>query len=675
MVLDPARTQGLADPVVALYQRAEIYLIRCIRDALIRTGEAPSWAEAQLLMIRQERGNVEGMADALHRRLGTTWRDSIETAYLRGQIEAEKELATIPDSVLDTRPIPQALNTDAVYALTAEAIGIMTPVHQGILRRTEDIWRSIVAEATGYSVTGSMTTYQAAKNAFTRMAREGLPYFQDRRGRKWGLDTYAEMAVRTATNKALIAGHTDTMVQNGIDLVVVSSHKNPAPQCAPYERKVLSLTGKFAPGTHRIGDSIVNVKATMQDAEASGLHHPNCRHTHSAYIPGYTRVSDAPYDGDDTGYKATQKQRYYERQIRASKRMEEAAIDERDARAARQRTKAYQAKLRDHIEEYDLPRRRHREQVRKPDNGRLSIKFDIPKQTTPKPKPVSSGGRRHRRDGDGRVSVADILAKNKVDNKLTRADNKRTRAEEEKAYRRAHRLDYVDVEDMPKAVFKESAGGKTLAGIPKTNRTGWDIIKKEANPRYGTDDSYGVNCVRVANAVELRRRGYDVQAGPTGFRPDSAANWGVCSKTRLVFNDLTDEKLKFQPSTTDVAINAWETTDGKNRVFMQADKAVPGVSGGVNGATVKMFEDAMPDGASGFATTQWKKRDVGHIWNWVKEDGKIRFFEAQSKKGFIDNAMYLKMARNGSLKMVRVDDLVPTDDVLKVINITEAGEV
>lgn len=665
MVLDPARTQGLADPVVALYQRAEIYLIRCIRDALIRTGEAPSWAEAQLLMIRQERGNVEGMADALHRRLGTTWRDSIEAAYLRGQIEAEKELATIPDSVLPDRPIPQALNTDAVYALTAEAIGVMTPVHQGILRRTEDIWRSIVAEATGYSVTGAMTTHQAAKNAFTRMAREGLPYFVDKRGRKWGLDTYAEMAVRTATNKALIAGHTNTMVEHGIDLVVVSSHKNPAPQCAPYERKVLSLTGQFAPGTHRIGDNIVNVVATMQDAEANGLHHPNCRHTTSAYIPGYTKVSDAPYDGDDTGYKATQKQRYYERQIRASKRMEEAAIDEADVRAARQRTRAYQAKLRDHIEEHDLPRRRHREQLQKPNDGRLSIKFDIPKQPTSKPKPVSSGGRRHRRAGDSSVSVADILAKNQVAKKLTKA--------EEKAYRRANRLDYVDVDDMPKAVFKESAGGKTLADIPKTNRTGWDRIKNEANPQYGTNDAYGVNCVRVANTVELRRRGYDVQAGPTGFRVDSAANWGVRTKTQLVFDDLTDGKLQFRPSTTDIAINAWETTDGKKRVFMQADKAMPGVSGGVNGATVKMFEDAMPDGASGFATTQWKKKNVGHIWNWVKEDGKIRFFEAQTPAGFIDNERYLNMAKNGSLKMVRVDDLVPTDDVLKVINITEAG--
>lgn len=670
MVLDPARTQGLADPVVALYQRAEIYLIRCIRDALIRTGEAPSWAEAQLLMIRQERGNVEGMADALHRRLGTTWRDSIETAYLRGQIEAEKELATIPDNVLPNRPIPQALNTDAVYALTAEAIGMMTPVHQGILRRTEDIWRSIVAEATGYSVTGSMTTYQAAKNAFTRMVREGLPYFQDRRGRKWGLDTYAEMAVRTATNKALIAGHTDTMVQHGIDLVVVSSHKNPAPQCAPFERKVLSLTGQFAPGTHRIGDSIVNVRATMRDAEASGLHHPNCRHTHSAYIPGYTRVSDVPYDGDDSGYKATQKQRYLERQIRASKRMEEAAIDESDVRAARQRTRAYQAKLRDHIEEYDLPRRRHREQVRKPDNGRLSIKFDIPKQPTPKPKPVSSGGRRHKRAGDGSVSVADILAKNgKVSAKSagnkTQKATKARKATKKTSPKKTVVLAQTEVK-LPPPVLPDPTPKATLQKLPKTKRTGWEQIASEAN-----GDSR-MNCARVVNAVEMRRRGYDVQAHASPFLPDAKANMEIHKAAVTARrNAVQNPKLKTQITTGDVGMAAWRTKDGKSRVFWQSGKGTRSKS--ANKATVDRFQTDMPEGASGFVAAQIDGTNAGHIWNWVKQDGEIRFYDAQQQAGFVNNAFHLLSAKEGTLQMVRVDDLIPTDDVIRIVNPKQGG--
>ncbi|WP_230622893.1 MULTISPECIES: phage minor capsid protein [Corynebacterium] len=69
-------------------------------------------------------------------------------------------------------------------------------------------------------------------------------------------------------------------------------------------------------------------------------------------------------DPGHEGYQATQKQRYLERQIRASKRMEAAAIDPRDIDTAKQRIRAYQAKLRDHIKQHDLPRRRHREQIK-----------------------------------------------------------------------------------------------------------------------------------------------------------------------------------------------------------------------------------------------------------------------------------------------------------------------
>lgn len=374
-MLDPARIDGTYDDVVATYERAELYLIRLIADAIRRAGESPTWAEAQLLAIRQTRGHVEGMAQALQDRLPTLWHTAIDRAYMRGRVDAEAELAGIPNEYL--APAPTVVNDAAVTALVLETYDVMTPVHQNILRRVDDIWRDITREATGYAITGAMTSREAASRAFTRMARDGLGFYTDKAGRKWGLDTYAEMAVRTATNRALRAGHTETMIENGIDLVVVSSHKNPAPQCAPFERKVLSLTGQFSAGTHRINNSIVSVKATLRDAEASGLHHPNCRHTTSAYVPGFTRLG-APVHVDDghAGYKATQKQRYLERQIRASKRMEAAAVEEQDVRAALERKRAYQKKLREHVAKWDLPRRRRREQLRQPASGVVDLSFD-----------------------------------------------------------------------------------------------------------------------------------------------------------------------------------------------------------------------------------------------------------------------------------------------------------
>ncbi|NEJ47634.1 minor capsid protein, partial [Rhizobium leguminosarum] len=173
--------------------------------------------------------------------------------YMRGVLQAETELGELEQSGLfQAAPGSTVVKDAAVTALASEGVTTMHRVHANILRRTEDAWRSIVKDAAGFTSTGAMTVQQATQRAFTRMARDGMGFFIDDAGRKWGLDTYANMAVRTATTRALLAGHTDTMLDRGIDLVVVSSHPRPAPACAPYERQVLSLTGKHPRGTHRI---------------------------------------------------------------------------------------------------------------------------------------------------------------------------------------------------------------------------------------------------------------------------------------------------------------------------------------------------------------------------------------------------------------------------------------
>ncbi len=372
---NPDVLDKVGDNIVATYERAELYLIRIIRDALIKTGDEPEWAMAQLLAIRQERYKIDGLVAELQKRSPQLWAQTVDEAFVRGTIEAEREIGELTQAgFFQAAPGETVVNNMAVQAIAAESVTAMTAVHRQILRRTEDAWRAIVSEATGYTITGAMTPQQAAQRAFTRMARDGMGFFVDSAGRKWGLDTYAEMATRTATTRALIAGHTDTMIDRGVDLVVVSAHPNPAPVCAPYERKVLSLSGKYPAGTHRVGDAIVPVAATLNEAVDNGLLHPNCRHRFSAYVPGFTDLTPPAPDEGNEGYKATQKQRYLERQIRSSKRMEAAAIDEHDLAKAQQRRRNYQAQLRDHVDKHNLPRRRYREQMKTP-GGRVTADF------------------------------------------------------------------------------------------------------------------------------------------------------------------------------------------------------------------------------------------------------------------------------------------------------------
>lgn len=77
----------------------------------------------------------------------------------------------------------------------------------------------------------------------------------------------------------------------------------------------------------------------------------------------------------------------------------------------------------------------------------------------------------------------------------------------------------------------------------------------------------------------------------------------------------------------------------------------------------------MPDGARGFIRTKWKNASSGHIWNWDQVNGKIRFIETQTGVGVMTEKAverYMNRASPGSLRMVRIDDLSPLDDVLKV---------
>ena len=48
---NPDVLDKVGDNIVATYERAELYLIRIIRDALIKTGEEPEWAMGQLLSL------------------------------------------------------------------------------------------------------------------------------------------------------------------------------------------------------------------------------------------------------------------------------------------------------------------------------------------------------------------------------------------------------------------------------------------------------------------------------------------------------------------------------------------------------------------------------------------------------------------------------------------------
>ena len=169
---------------------------------------------------------------------------------------------------------------------------------------------------------------------------------------------YAEMAVRTGMMNAALAGYTQEALAHDEDLVIISDHADECPLCAPWERKVLSLTG--AQLYHPDCDG------ALGDARAAGLFHPNCLHAMTVYVPGLTVKSGSKpgrtADADAAGYKARQDQRYMERTVRKWKRRQAAATTPQDERIAKAYVSAWQSKLRNLVaENAKLPRKYNRE--------------------------------------------------------------------------------------------------------------------------------------------------------------------------------------------------------------------------------------------------------------------------------------------------------------------------
>lgn len=164
--------------------------------------------------------------------------------------------------------------TDAMHK------GLQTSVAETVAR-TAGKYEAVVRDVAKAQFAGEANALQVQKRALEEWARKGLPAFVDKSGRTWSNQSYSEMLVRTVTQRAYRDASHATLAAEGFDLVIVSSHRNPAPMCQPYELKVLSLSGASS-GVVQVPSALtgemttVEVYASMSNAEANGYHHPNC---------------------------------------------------------------------------------------------------------------------------------------------------------------------------------------------------------------------------------------------------------------------------------------------------------------------------------------------------------------------------------------------------------------
>ena len=238
MALSPDAAYRLAQGVVGHYQEAEKVLMRRIARNLAAGIDAPEWAERKLGQLRAYRRQAEALLDDLAKAARTSVATALSEAYRLGGLAAVADLSRLGASA--AAPLP---GLRAIEALQAQTLGHLLDSHPAILRSTTDVYRSIIAETSQQVLMGSMTQREACQAALDRFAKAGIPAFWDKKGRKWSLETYTNMAMRTACGNAAIQGHIDRLQANGLDLVIVTDAHEECPLCRPWEGKVLSIGG------------------------------------------------------------------------------------------------------------------------------------------------------------------------------------------------------------------------------------------------------------------------------------------------------------------------------------------------------------------------------------------------------------------------------------------------
>jgi hypothetical protein len=149
------------------------------------------------------------------------------------------------------------------------------------------------------------------------------------------------------------------MVARGRDLVVISDSPRECRLCAPFEGRLLSVSGATLVGTEVDGH---RVHGTVAEARVAGLWHPNCTHRADPFTPGFTRVPVAKENAE--GYAQAQKLRRLEREVRDLKRRRTAAQELGDAALVRRLNgliRAKHAQIQQHAEATGQNRRRERE--------------------------------------------------------------------------------------------------------------------------------------------------------------------------------------------------------------------------------------------------------------------------------------------------------------------------
>nr|DAI35515.1 MAG TPA: minor capsid protein [Caudoviricetes sp.] len=389
--MTPEQLKQLAQPVAEIYEQLTDELMENIAARLVSDGNMTDTAKWQIRKLAQAgeltRENIRLIAKrtaSCPEMTEAALRIAAEAAV--EEIEPALQEAFLAGVTGGTTPIPassrmmQALQ--AYQKQAADTLNLINTVmaykardaYTGIVNKAaslanRDEYLQLLGKAAGSVVTGQQARQSALRQCIREFSQKGLPGFVDKAGREWSPEAYLNMDIRTTVNNVAHQVQFDRMEDYGCELIEVSSKAESRPRCASFQGRLYSRSNKSGYVEDLHGSSIAYAPwSSTSYGEAAGLLGINCGHKIYPFFPSYSVRRYRPYPEKETqiAYEEGQRQRYLERQVRASKR-ECAMLDKMGDREgfeeASVRLKGREAQLKDFTEQTGRLRKRDREQV------------------------------------------------------------------------------------------------------------------------------------------------------------------------------------------------------------------------------------------------------------------------------------------------------------------------
>lgn len=344
--------EALINDVLEIYSNAEDKMLKAVAKRVAKGINIEGWNETKLKDTQILKKEIEKILKDTTKLSNAKVSKGIIDSYKKGIEEVNGKKGT-HNTVLDELDIPMNLKM-----LVLSTNKLLDNATFQVLRKSDDAYQKVMAHATTGLLAGTDTRVQASQKMLNEFASKGITSFVDKSGRNWDLSSYAEMCARTVGSHAALQGHIDRQIEVGEDLVKVSTIGTTCPICQRWQGVVLSISGN-SPKYH-----------SLDEAKASGLFHPNCKHTLGMFIPeldGDGKIEPDPINENTESSKRNkliEQQRSNERQIRYWKKRQALAITPEEKKKSAEKVKAWQYKQLIYCEKHNLRRQYAREGVR-----------------------------------------------------------------------------------------------------------------------------------------------------------------------------------------------------------------------------------------------------------------------------------------------------------------------